>query len=204
MEGVYRRGEFYLRWLERGSSLYFGTQIGRFITRNFLLPFGGAFALLFTLQVCYLDYLQPAALVASGKETAKQAVTEQHPEDAVKGRENAKPGAAPAGEDTQKQAAPKDEDGRAALKDVNKQAPVIDAEQARVPAESKVAVVQPGLFPWYSFLLVGVFLWGLMHVTPFRASCVLDSTRFPCGFGSSLGSSRRSRAGRSCCSTGTA
>ena len=46
MEGVYKRGEFYLRWLESGSSLLFGTAPGRFLTRNLLLPFGGAFLLI--------------------------------------------------------------------------------------------------------------------------------------------------------------
>lgn len=43
MPGVYRRGEFYLRWLQRLSSLAFGTQSGRWLTLNFILPFAGAF-----------------------------------------------------------------------------------------------------------------------------------------------------------------
>jgi hypothetical protein len=46
MEGVYRAGEFYLRWLESCSSLFFGTTLGRFVTRNLAVPFGGAYALL--------------------------------------------------------------------------------------------------------------------------------------------------------------
>src|SRR5438132_3301335 len=46
LEGVYRRGEFYLRWLESCSSLFFGTKLGRFLTTNLVLPFGGALALL--------------------------------------------------------------------------------------------------------------------------------------------------------------
>ncbi len=46
MEGVYRPGEFYLRRLEAGSSLLFGTAAGRLLTRNVLMPFGGAFVLL--------------------------------------------------------------------------------------------------------------------------------------------------------------
>ncbi len=41
---VYRRGEFYLRWLQRGSSLLFGTPAGRWLTLFILLPFLGAFA----------------------------------------------------------------------------------------------------------------------------------------------------------------
>jgi hypothetical protein len=46
MEGVYRHGEFYLRWMESTSSLFFGTDVGRFLTLNFLVPFGGAFVTL--------------------------------------------------------------------------------------------------------------------------------------------------------------
>ena len=33
LEGVYRRGEIYLRWLQRLSALAFGTPLGRFVTR---------------------------------------------------------------------------------------------------------------------------------------------------------------------------
>jgi len=43
LEGVYRRGEVYLRWMQRFSSLGFGTRIGRFLTRFLAVPFGGAF-----------------------------------------------------------------------------------------------------------------------------------------------------------------
>jgi hypothetical protein len=42
LDGVYRRSEFYARWLERGTSYLFGTGSGRWVTRNVLLPFGGA------------------------------------------------------------------------------------------------------------------------------------------------------------------
>ena len=45
LDGVYRRGEVYTRLLERGTALAFGTQIGRWLTRNVALPFGGAFLL---------------------------------------------------------------------------------------------------------------------------------------------------------------
>ncbi|MDP6958723.1 MAG: hypothetical protein QF645_07910, partial [Planctomycetota bacterium] len=46
LEGVYESGEIYLRWLQRFSSLFFGTSVGRFLTRFFILPFGGSFVLL--------------------------------------------------------------------------------------------------------------------------------------------------------------
>ncbi|MDG2126783.1 MAG: hypothetical protein P8K08_02190 [Fuerstiella sp.] len=42
LDGVYRRGEFYLRWLQIISSLAFGTRTGRFATLFLAIPFGGA------------------------------------------------------------------------------------------------------------------------------------------------------------------
>jgi hypothetical protein len=42
LDGVYRRGEFYLRWLQIVSSLAFGTRTGRFATLFLAIPFGGA------------------------------------------------------------------------------------------------------------------------------------------------------------------
>lgn len=43
LDGVYRRGEIYLRLPQRLSSLAFGLPRGRFLTRYVALPFGGAF-----------------------------------------------------------------------------------------------------------------------------------------------------------------
>jgi hypothetical protein len=43
LDGVYRPAEFYLRWMQQLSSLAFGTRIGRFLTLNIAVPFGGAF-----------------------------------------------------------------------------------------------------------------------------------------------------------------
>jgi hypothetical protein len=43
LDGVYRRGEVYLRGLQRLSSLAFGTWLGRCLMRYLVLPFGGAF-----------------------------------------------------------------------------------------------------------------------------------------------------------------
>jgi hypothetical protein len=49
-EGVYHRGEIYLRALQRFTALSFGTQVGRLLTRYIALPFGGAFVTLEGLQ----------------------------------------------------------------------------------------------------------------------------------------------------------
>jgi hypothetical protein len=51
LEGVYRHGEFYLRWMESVSSLFFGTSAGRLLTLHLIVPFGGAFALLLALDL---------------------------------------------------------------------------------------------------------------------------------------------------------
>lgn len=42
IDGIYHRGEVYLRGLQRLSSLAFGTRPGRFLVRYLALPFGGA------------------------------------------------------------------------------------------------------------------------------------------------------------------
>lgn len=46
LDGVYRRGEAYLRLFQRGCSVFFGTRAGRCFTRFVALPFGGAFLLI--------------------------------------------------------------------------------------------------------------------------------------------------------------
>ena len=43
LDGVYHRGEVYLRFPQRLSSLAFGTPLGRVLTRYVALPFGGAY-----------------------------------------------------------------------------------------------------------------------------------------------------------------
>ena len=50
LDGVYRRGEFYLRWMQRLSSIAFGTRLGRWATRWVAIPFGGSFLVLKFLE----------------------------------------------------------------------------------------------------------------------------------------------------------
>ncbi|MBI1918093.1 MAG: hypothetical protein HYS12_25660 [Planctomycetes bacterium] len=72
LDGVYHRGEIYLRWLQRLSSLFFGTQIGRWITLFLILPFGGAFAaLVFAEEIFHLTQKVIAP-------EAAKATTEEH------------------------------------------------------------------------------------------------------------------------------
>ena len=46
LDGIYRRGEIYLRWLQRLSSLFFATHVGRLLTLYLILPLLGSFFLL--------------------------------------------------------------------------------------------------------------------------------------------------------------
>lgn len=50
LDGVYRRGEFYLRWIQRISSLFFGTEWGRLLVLFVAAPFGGSFLVLMFLE----------------------------------------------------------------------------------------------------------------------------------------------------------
>lgn len=56
-DGVYHRGEIYLRWLQRLSSLFFGNRVGRLLTLYLAVPFGGAFLVLEGLQHIVVDPL---------------------------------------------------------------------------------------------------------------------------------------------------
>lgn len=42
LDGLYQPGEVYLRAIQRGSSLAFGTKVGRWLTKFVVMPFGGA------------------------------------------------------------------------------------------------------------------------------------------------------------------
>lgn len=50
LDGVYQRGPFYLRWLQRLNALMFGLPQGRLLTRYLLLPFGLAFLSLMAVE----------------------------------------------------------------------------------------------------------------------------------------------------------
>ncbi len=53
--GVYRRGEIYLRWLQRGSALAFGTHAGQMLMLFFVLPILGAIAtIMFAQEILHL------------------------------------------------------------------------------------------------------------------------------------------------------
>ncbi len=61
LDGIYHRGELYLRLLQRFSSMAFGTRLGRFVTRYVALPFGGAFVIVKGLDHLIGDLLKWAS-----------------------------------------------------------------------------------------------------------------------------------------------
>ncbi|MFM7869602.1 MAG: hypothetical protein ACKPHU_35735, partial [Planctomycetaceae bacterium] len=66
MDGVYQRGEFYLRWLQTTSSIFFGNRAGRFATLFLLIPFGGALVIVEGVRhLAHLFHRKPAAGVKS-------------------------------------------------------------------------------------------------------------------------------------------
>ncbi len=64
LEGVYRRGEVYLRALQRFSALAFGTRSGRLLTRFLVLPYAGSAVILKGLQ----EVVGPASRALMGDE----------------------------------------------------------------------------------------------------------------------------------------
>lgn len=56
LDGIYRRGEFYLRALQRGSSIFFGTGTGRWLFLYLIAPFLAAFlTLTFAIELKHLS-----------------------------------------------------------------------------------------------------------------------------------------------------
>ncbi len=57
LDGIYHRGEVYMRGLQKGVSLMFGTAAGRFLFLYFLLPLGGAFTVLEGLKHMFSPFV---------------------------------------------------------------------------------------------------------------------------------------------------
>jgi hypothetical protein len=74
LDGVYRPGEVYLRWLERLTAPSFGTATGRWLMLFVLLPYGGAAALLQGAKVL-LDLGRANKLLAKWSEVGFDPVS---------------------------------------------------------------------------------------------------------------------------------
>ncbi len=77
LDGVYRRGETYLRLPLRLSSLAFGTRMGRFLTQYVAIPFGGAYL---ALEFAYhlLQLLQTHVVASEPLASVTATVPVQH------------------------------------------------------------------------------------------------------------------------------
>ena len=139
LDGVYRRGEIYLRGLQRFSSGLFGTVLGRLLTLYFIIPFGGAFALLvFGQEMVHIGKATAGLFIPKPVEHAHPPPEEPTDEELIS-YYNIDPDDV---EETQE----------------------LIAEGYKLPAHKK----HEGLPPVEAIAVVGVFLLLVMHVPPFR------------------------------------
>lgn len=87
LDGVYQRGDIYLRWLQRLSAVGFGTVFGRFSTRFIFIPYGLAY-LAFEAVVHVVEML---FIPKPDKEKDIEAVTQTAAEVAVAVHESSSP-----------------------------------------------------------------------------------------------------------------
>lgn len=153
LDGVYYRGEFYLRWLQGLSALAFGTYWGQRITQYLAIPFGAALVILEGLDHlahAVLALLDPppeipehaANHLAHRATNAVEHVVEQ-------ATEHAPQALAHAAESTT--------------------ALVTHATNAVADAHAHAHAAQAKIFmSWPTFLALGFFLLFLIHVRSFR------------------------------------
>lgn len=178
MDGVYRRGEFYLRWLQVISSLAFGTKVGRFITKFVVIPFGGA--------VIIVEGVQHSLKVLTGRAPEEEgdpdvadtvdAAAEDSPGSTVADTEASSPtqtddteqaltsqAASPDSPDSPVASLAKlDEDGLPAdtVKDTSTNVPQYDIPVDEVMAELEIPLIA----------IVGFMLMAVIHLDPVRAA----------------------------------
>jgi hypothetical protein len=75
LDGVYRRAETYTRMLEGTTAFTFGTETGRWLTRNVVLPFGGAFLIAQFVWMLVFDRQAAVAKAAAAQAATTAAVT---------------------------------------------------------------------------------------------------------------------------------
>jgi hypothetical protein len=78
LDGVFRRGEVYMTWLERMSALAFGTPLGRWLTRYLAIPFGGAFVVLYAAEEILSIFAHLQGGSGGSSEAADHAVGKHH------------------------------------------------------------------------------------------------------------------------------
>jgi hypothetical protein len=173
LDGVYRRGEIYMRLLHRLSSVAFGTALGRLLVLFLILPFGLGFFVMIT----------PGIVIEEGEKIAQLVgLMDKPPPPEHKMKTPAPPPLAEVddgeerGEDTPQvdDAGPKADKGAQVKQRKRVKVDVVEPKGDN-PAEAKPAKIGRGkhAFPlpnWWGVLGLGIFFLLLFHVTAFRGS----------------------------------
>jgi hypothetical protein len=146
MDGVYQRGDIYLRWLQRLSAASFGTFIGRFLTRFIAIPYGSAY-ITYVAVVHILEKLKPKEVKADdtsskGKKEGEKSETGSKPDSA--GQESS--ASSPADESTRPEpkAEVETEDGAADPPSNDGAVPNSDLEEENAPKGEPAAEAGAG------------------------------------------------------------
>ena len=175
LDGVYRRGEFYLRGLQRVSSLAFGTRGGRFITLFVVIPFGGSLVVVEGVT---------ALLLGHGDEPEGPAETSLLPE---KERETESAGDSQSqmnsevtGVETSADATPSDNPAESDLAGVSEKTALLNetkdysGQHETTHVSSPIYGEHPLDLPTRSSLILGIglVLMALIHLPAFRQTVV--------------------------------
>jgi hypothetical protein len=177
LDGVYRRGEFYLRWIQRASAVFFGTALGRLFTLYLAVPFGGAFmTLMFVEELRHMGG-KLGSLLSRPPATAK-AVPAPAPSgpagEAQAAREVISPDQLDVGEDGQVVWVDPAEEGNPLLFGTEPGAALVtDVFTSSAPAAPHAEHHASFLVAWPTILGFGVFLLLMVHVPPFRRGVLL-------------------------------
>jgi len=166
MDGVYRRGEFYLRWLQITSSLFFGTRVGRFATQFLIIPFGGAVVIVEGVSHI-IDLFNRRVAKATAESSASASSTDLNDETATADAEDETVG-------NVEQVPPPDATTQVVERaNLNGQTAVEESREiiAVTPRNADDAVDQvvgrqQEMLSW--ILVIGFLLMFLIHVVPFR------------------------------------
>jgi len=174
LDGVYRRGEFYLRWLQVVSSFFFGTRAGRFATMYLIIPFGGAVVIVEgTLHVVHM-FSRPEHKVESIATKSTDTSSEQLASiDKTQGAEASSKAftADPIATSTEElQSMPTPEDGTGLPFDFSR----LDGTEATIsippktPDEAARQIYNQQTPTFSLVVLLGLLLMALIHVPRFR------------------------------------
>ena len=182
LDGVYRKGEIYLRGIQRCISLFFGTPLGRLFTLYIALPFGGAFMTLMFLEELRHIGGKLASLVSKPAATAKAVPATQPKPDAQPAQPDVidpdeldvddegqvfwvdlKPGTV-----TSDQVGVDEEGNPFLFSTAPGAALVTDVLTSSAAKEPHATPPHSDLIAWPVIVGLGVFLLLMFHVPPFR------------------------------------